>query len=433
MRRALLLALIAVLVAGAYLLSSGSGPTYRVDAIFDSAKGMVPGQLVKIAGARVGSVTGVRLEPGPTARLQMSIERRFGPFHADASCRILPEGFISENYVECNPGSTSQRPLAGAIDQGVPTVPLSNTSVPVSLQDVINVFSLPVDQRLHVLINELGIGTAGEGTDVNAILRRANPALTRGDRVLSILDAQNRQIAGAVGQTNQVLTQLAQRSTGVRSFVDRAAAVAATTSAHRSALSQGVKLLPGLLTNLRRNLAPIDRVVTDGTPLLRDLRAAAPGLTQLTHTLPAFTGPGLPAAQALARATGEGRIAVGAATPVVSKLAKFASTSVPILEQLDQLLASTRDKGGLEGILAVIYSLAADTAGYDSTSHVISITANAFPACFVNPSTLGCSHDFSAPGQGRIPVNDTSLGPQPNSKPSLNHSQLKSLLTYLLK
>ena len=36
---------------------------YRVDAIFDTAKGIIPGQLVKIAGARVGTIDDVKLTP----------------------------------------------------------------------------------------------------------------------------------------------------------------------------------------------------------------------------------------------------------------------------------------------------------------------------------------------------------------------------------
>jgi len=41
---------------------------------------------------------------------------------------------------------------------GLPTVPLAQTTDPVSLQDVLNVFALPTDQRLRALITELGIG-----------------------------------------------------------------------------------------------------------------------------------------------------------------------------------------------------------------------------------------------------------------------------------
>ena len=43
---------------------------------------------------------------------------------------------------------------------------------------------MPVDVRLQVLINELGIATAGRGEDLKALLERSNPALGQAQQVL---------------------------------------------------------------------------------------------------------------------------------------------------------------------------------------------------------------------------------------------------------
>lgn len=411
---------------------SGGTPTFRAAAIFDSAKGIVPGQLVKIAGAKVGTIDEVRLEPGPTALIEFTVPRRFGPFHADASCQILPEGLISENYVECDPGTPTAPPLAPEDGDQVPTVPVGHTTVPVSLQDLLNIFSLPVDERLSALIDELGIGTAGQGGDINEILERANPALAQGDRVLSILDAQNQQIAGAVTDTDDVIGQLAARSASVRSFVDRAASVAGTTAAHSGALGTDIAELPGFLRQLRTNLVPLNRVATDGAPLLNDLRAAAPELTELTHTLPAFTTPGTRAVTSLAQAATTGERTITAATPVIDEVANLATTGTPILTSLDDLLVSTRDSGAFEGLLRLIYSFATDAAGYDSTSHFITALIIPFPTCIADPNSAGCSHAYDSAGQGSVPINDPSAGPQQTSA-AVGTGTLKPLLDYLLK
>ena len=124
--------------------------------------------------------------------------------------------------------------------------------------------------------------------------------------MLSILDDQNLQIGDAVTQTRAVIGQLAARAQGVRGFVDHAATVTSTLAAHQAALAEGVARLPRLLGLLRTNLAPVDRLARDGGPLLADLRATAPGLTELTSTLPAFTRAGLPALTALGRTAGRG-------------------------------------------------------------------------------------------------------------------------------
>ena len=414
----------AVVVALVAILASGSGEgSYRAAAIFDSAEGMVAGQLVKVAGARVGTVTAVKLlssSPVPKALIEFEVNRNVGPFHADARCRILPEGLISENYVQCDPGSAGAPPLPLSPVDGVPTVPLTATSVPVSLQDVLNIFSMPVDQRLSVLINELGIGTAGRGSDINAILRRANPALIQGDRVLTILDAQNRQIADAVTQTRVVIGQLAAQANGVRGFVDHAAGVASTLAARRAALAQGVARLPGLLGLLRTNLGPVDRLARDGGPLLDDLRAAGPGLTALTHTLPSFVEAGRPAVAALGAAAARGIPAATATLPVAQQLARLASVAPGTLRPLDQLLVSTRDSGAFEGLLRLFYSLSTDSAGYDSTSHFVDALIIPFATCIADAAIPGCSHAYNSPGQGSVPINDAAAGAQPT--PLVRHS-----------
>src|SRR5215212_9814957 len=88
-------------VAAILILSSGEQDAgYRVDVVFDTAKGIVPGQLVKVAGTRVGTVEDVNLTPDRKARLSLSMTSGPKPFRSDASCQILPEGFISENFVE---------------------------------------------------------------------------------------------------------------------------------------------------------------------------------------------------------------------------------------------------------------------------------------------------------------------------------------------
>lgn len=414
-------------IAAVMLLNVGSGrSSYRVDAIFDTAEGVVPGELVKIAGARVGTVTAVTLIRGPRARLQLSIDPRYGPFHADASCQILPEGPISEYFVECDPGSPTSAMLSR--EHGVPTVSVDHTTDPVSLQQVIDIFSLPVSERLSAMIGQLGIATAGNGQNLNAILQRANPALTQTDHVLSIVDAQNTAIATAVQQSDEVLSALASHSQAVRKFVDGAAAISSTTAAHRGPLALAVHDLPPLLGELRTNLQPLDSAARQGTPLLTELRAAAPGLTLLNSTLPAFAREGVPASIALAAAARAGNRTIPLADPVVAKLRTLAAgLGTPAL-RLAQLLTSTRDKGGFEGLLHLIYALSTDSAAYDSTSHVVAATINAFPQCLLNAHATDCSHAYYAPDNGELPVNSSA-----SSKQALDVRQVRALLNYLLK
>lgn len=412
-RRAVSIAAIgAIAIAVAIAIGSSSGGRYQVAAIFDTAKGMVAGQQVKIAGAVVGRVDSVHLAPGPKARIVMSIDHRFASFRADATCSILPEGLISENFVECSPGHAAAR-LAAAAD-GVPTVPLGQTTIPYSLQDVLGVLSLPTDQRLSLLVSQLGIGTAGEGGNLNALLRRANPALQASQRVFEIVDAQRDELASAVAQTDQVIGSLARRSSQVRAFVDEAANVAQTTAQHRDALGQAIQRLPGMLAAVRPGLESLDRAARNATPLLAELRRSAPELARLNTTLPTFARAGIPALQTLASAAARGRSAVHDAIPVVTRLNAVTGPLKTLGTGLDQLLVSTRDEGGFDGALKMIFAIATATSLEDASSHTFAAFANVEPQCIAAQlatlSLAGCSHKYDQPGHGLVPINEPSCG-----------------------
>src|ERR1700737_1919955 len=109
--------------------------TARFDVIFDDARGLVGGQLVKIAGAKAGSIKNVVVTPEFKARIEATVDSRFMPFHQNATCTIRPEGLIAENYVDCDPGTADSPPLR-ASGAHPPTVPVAHTTEPVSLLDL---------------------------------------------------------------------------------------------------------------------------------------------------------------------------------------------------------------------------------------------------------------------------------------------------------
>lgn len=411
MKRLVLVIAVFAAAFGAVMLITSGRASSRVAAIFDTAHGIIPGNQVKIAGVAVGRVDQVALAPGPKARIVMSLTSGQSSFHRDATCTILPEGLISENFVQCDPGSSRRGPLARGA-QGIPTMPLAQTTVPASLQQVLDVFSLPVDDRLRVMINELGIATAGRGEDLNALLARSNPALVQAQRVLAIVDAQRQQLATGISQTGRVLAALANEKRSVRSFVDDAAVVAQASATHRTALGLSIQRLPGLLDAVRPGLRSLNNAIDHGTPLLDSLRSAAPELTASTYAFPPFVRAGIPALQSLGSATGIAQAAVQAAGPVVANLKRASAEAIPFALDLDRLLVSSRDAGGLDGLLSLFYALATFTSAYDTISHLAAGIIVPSPQCMGNTGVAGCSYKYSAPGSGTIPTDDPACGPQ---------------------
>src|SRR3954465_5411773 len=159
MRRARIIAACATALALALrgCGAGGSSGSYRVDALFDNASFLIPGQDVRIAGANVGTVTDVTVTPDPHARIAMKIDNRFAPFRSDSDCFIAPQSLIGERFIQCAPGTPRGRELTSTGGHA-PTVPLAHTHSPVDPGLVVATFRLPVRQRLAIILDELGAG-----------------------------------------------------------------------------------------------------------------------------------------------------------------------------------------------------------------------------------------------------------------------------------
>jgi ABC-type transporter Mla subunit MlaD len=382
-------ALLAVLIFGA---SAQGSSTASFNVIFDDARGLIGGQLVKVAGAKAGTIENVVVTPDFKAEVQATIDSKFMPFHKDATCTIRPEGLIAENYVDCDPGTPGSPPLKGS-GSNPPTVPVTHTSEPVSILDLFNIFNLPTRERFQVIIDELGIGTAGRGADFNAILRRANPALALARRVIGILARQKAQLATIVDATNTIAAEGAGHTQALQTFLDRTAALTTLTAAHRDSLSQTINKLPGLLDAMQPALQSADTVAKDGTPLLSQIRTAVPFLNQVSTDLPPFVKAATPGLAKLGSAIKTAIPAIRDATPVLGTVEAYLRRSLPETRLFATLASNLQQHGFIENFLSVAYEIGAALAREDATSHMLGIL-------LVGPNNGGCSNFATKPVAG---------------------------------
>lgn len=370
MRRALLVLAIGATAAALTLGAGGSQPTYRVDAVFDSTANLIPGQDVKIAGARVGRVRDIHLTKERKARVEMDIEEGFAPFRADADCTIRPQSLIGEKFVQCTPGTPDSPPLEEG-ESGAATVPLEQTHSPVDLDLVFAALRQPYSQRLAIILNELGIGVAGRAEDMNAAIRRANPALQEINDVLHILDRDRAALGRLVEQSDRVIDELARRRGQVTSFIERSDRVAREVAGRRDELGHVIERLPPLLDELEPTADRLAALASDATPTLRDLRRAEPGARALLADFEPVADAARPALKRLAETSQVGRRAVRASRPVAAKLKPVAAILPPIAELAADLLESVRDSGVVEGLQLYTFYGTGAQARFDEFSHIL--------------------------------------------------------------
>lgn len=400
MRRAAASLVCVALAALGFALVGGqarAGGDYRVDVILDNAHGLVPGQLVEIAGARVGKIDDVVLTPDFKARVELTVQAQYAPFHKDANCTIRPQGLIAEYYVDCDPG-TPDSPELQSSGANAPTVPVGQTTAPVAITDLFDIWTVPVRERLTVLLSELGISTAARGEDFNALLRRANPALAQARRVIGILHRQKGQLATILDTTHDAIGRLAAKRRRVSDFIDKAAAVTSQTGLHSSELAQGVARLPALLDAAKPALRDLNGVVRTGTPLVRRLHQAAPALNRISVDIGPFARTATPTLAKLKPVLEQGTRTLRASAPISRLLRGYAHRSLPAAKLAGPLFTDLDAKGFNRSLMLFLYRGAALGARFDGVSHILPsfITLNACAAPATTP-VAGCSANFTQP------------------------------------
>ncbi|MBX5468966.1 MAG: MCE family protein [Thermoleophilaceae bacterium] len=384
--------------------SGGGGSGYEVRAIFDYVRA-VPGEDVKISGARVGTIKSLDVTKDQKAVVVFSVEKGgFTPFHTDAHCSIRSQSLIGETFVECQPGTRSKPELAripdGQPGAGQHLLPLANTSSPIDIDLINDIWRLPIRQRLAIIINEFGAGLAGRGADLNEVVHRANPALRETDKVLAILASQNRTLARLARDSDRSLAPLARQRKRFAHFIQAANETAQASAERRADISRSFERLPRLLQELRPTLADLRDFAGQATPVVSDLRRAAPGLSTFFQKLKPFSEESVPAFRTLGTAADVGRRALDASQPTLAKLARFASDARPVARNLSALATSLDRTKAIDNLMLLVYHGTTSINGFDEISHFLRaalvVNTCATYATVLVPSA-GCSANFTVP------------------------------------
>jgi virulence factor Mce-like protein len=403
---AVLVAAIAIAVVTTTQAQSSSG-TYTVRAIFDDASYAAAGENVRIAGANVGSIQSLGVNSRNRAAVTISIENAdFIPFYANASCTIRPQSLIGEEYVNCSPGTSNHKPLAtlqSGPGKGQHFLPVTRTSSPINTDIVQNISRMPVRQALAVVIDELGTGLATRGSDLNAVIRRANPALGETDKVFKILASQNHQLAQLADDSQTVLAPLASDRDQISGFIRSANTTSAAVAARAQDESRTFHLFPTFLRQLRPLLADLSVLADQGTPVLQQLgRTAGPLGTEFGELKP-FATEARTSLIALGHTAQQSEAPLVSSLPVVQQLKAVGVNAKPTAAQLEKLLLSLNTTGGYEQLMSLLYNATSVVNGYNADGHyaraqpLSSSTTNYSPSCAAG----GCSsahfqHDVAA-------------------------------------
>jgi ABC-type transporter Mla subunit MlaD len=345
-RRVAAIVLLIGLVCGAAVSVGAKGDedtgekTYRL--LFDNAFGLTEGGDFKVAGVRAGETSTFKVKPvngRPLAEVVAKVtEPGLADLRRDARCEIRPQSLIGEYFVDCQPGTSDER----LPDDG--RLPVEQTSSTIAIDLVNNIMRRPYQDRLRLIVGELGAGLAGRPGDLSAVLRRAHPALRETSQTLEILGRQTDTIEKFIGDANTVVGALEDRKRDVSRFVREAGETAEISASRREELAESFRRLPAFLTELDPYMGRLGDLTEAQTPVLRDLQSASGELDTFLTRLRPFAAEGLPAFKALGEASVVGRRAVLKTDDELVELRKLAKDAPGFAKPLRQLLQTIDDR-----------------------------------------------------------------------------------------
>ena len=404
-------ALCIVALAAVVLLAAsfGGGSGYTVRAIFDDAGNLIPGEDVTIDGVKAGTVGEVVPTPNAKAAVTLKIDNPgFQDFRADATCTIKIQSLIGEKNVDCLP--TQPRPVGTPLPPPLPVIPkghegagqrlmtVEHTSSPVDVDLLQDITRLPERQRLTIILNELGAGLAGRGPDLNAAIRRADPALRELNRVITILASENEVLNRLAVQGDEALAPLAKVKERISDFIVKSNVVATATANHRGAVEENLKLLPVFLRELGPAMQRLGALSEQITPTATYLGIAAPGLNKTFENIGPFSASSTKFFESLGENSKTLGPALVAAQPFFKRFQTLGASAKPFADNAAALTTSVRETGGIERLVDSIFNGAGATNGYNALGHFLRGMVVVAATCLsyaVVPAP-GCNARFSS-------------------------------------
>jgi phospholipid/cholesterol/gamma-HCH transport system substrate-binding protein len=292
------IALIATAVAGVLVLNADAfADRYTVNAYFEDAAGIGPGDTVRVAGVDAGKVDAVRQRDG-RVEVVMEVDQDV-ELSADTAAAIQVETVLGTKFVRLTTGDDWGEPLADGDT-------IVDTTTPVELLDIQNTGTRLFDESdgraFNDLLQSLTEVTDGKRVQVQQILdglsdlttvvsdreTEARRLLDSAQTLTGTLAGRDEELAGAIDDLNLVVGDLAERRSSLVELLDSTA-----DSAHE---------LAGLVGDNRADLDHIlDEVHTTLDTIGRHQVDLAQGVAYLGVAIEGFSSVGYSGPDEVAR------------------------------------------------------------------------------------------------------------------------------------
>ena len=284
----LLVTFAATYVLAATIANTNYGSTKTYKAWFTDVEGLSSGDDVRIAGVRVGTISGIKLAKNPADANKWESRISFTvisdrPLPTSTIATLRYRNLVGQRYLDLAQGAGDPNNILASGG----TIPVSQTHPALDLTYLFNGFQ-PLFQGLNATqINDLSgevIQTLqGEGGSLELLLRNL------ADLTNSIAD-KDQVIGDVVDNLASVLTAIGDRDTELSNLIVQLQSFISGLSQDRTTIGNSIDSINALATNTSQLLgnirAPLAKDITDLTGLTANLNANGKEIAQYIQDLP---------------------------------------------------------------------------------------------------------------------------------------------------
>jgi len=272
-------AVAAAVAVVAFVLIGSGGTDFTFKARFQNASQLVKGNLVQVAGDKVGDVKEINLTRDGEAEITMRItDPDYAPLRkgTEATVRQASLSGVANRYVDLKlPPETK----ASADMQEGAVIPATETTTAVDLDQLFNTFDPQARKALTGVIRGFATQYGGRGKEANRGFLYLNPALASSSRLFSELNRDTPMLKRFIVSNAKLVTDVADRRDDLAGLVDNLANTTGAIANQKSSLSSALQQLPPFMrranstfVNLRSTLDDVDPLVSDSKPVAKKLR-----------------------------------------------------------------------------------------------------------------------------------------------------------------
>ena len=401
-----LVAIVAVFLA--YNANNGLPfvPRYALRVQVRDASELTAGAEVHTAGGalvgHVDSIDPARARSGqPIAVLNLALNKSIEPLAVDSTWRVRLKAAIGLKYLELTPGSSSRTLPGGA------TVPLSQTSEAVDLDQVLDMYTPPTRAGVVAATAGYGYGLAGRGADLNDAIHAFLPLVTDLGPVMRNLASSRTDFAGffhGLEAFSRALAPVAPEQADL--YVNLATTFRALAGVAVPFLQDWIAQTPPTFQTVISRAPGIEPFLTDTAALFGELR---PGFVTLPESAPVL-------AQTF-------RLGVGNLPPTYTGANSLNAELTSLARKLAAYGQNATVQQGLDRLTLTASSLRsplAFLAPVQATCNYITLSFRNFSSLLSDPVSTGTRLRFNVvaiddvPGEESVPSQSPFFTPDTN-------------------